>query len=215
MEIIVNEFIRLLLLENQKQNLVSRRSTKEELKQHVIDSLKVLEMICLDGLEVIDIGSGAGFPGLVLAIYSPRASFSLVEADQKKNAFLQRVTRELGLSNVRILLARAEALGRDQEHRQFYDICTSRAVAPIRVMLEYGLPLLKIGGSLLLWKGPGYPQEMEEAGTALRVLGGKVNRVFLYQLGQGRERSIVELEKEGPTPERFPRRVGIPAKRPL
>ena len=215
MEINVKEFMRLLLLENQKQNLVSRRSTKEELQQHVKDSLKILEMTCLDGLEVVDIGSGAGFPALVLAIYSPQASFSLVESDQKKSAFLERVIRELGIGNVRVLTARAEALGRGQEHRGFYDICTSRAVAPVRVMLEYGLPLLKIGGSLLLWKGPGYLQEIEEAGTALKILGGKVNRVFLYQLGQKRERSIVEVGKEEPTPEKFPRRVGIPAKRPL
>ena len=211
----LKKFAELLLAENQKQNLVSRKAGPEEMERHIQDSLQVLTWFPLTGLEVVDIGSGAGFPGLVLAIGCPECGLTLVETDLKKSSFLQRVSSELGLGNVRVIRARAEILGQDQEYRDRYDICTSRAVAAMRVVLEYGMPLVKVGGRVLLWKGSGYQQEIIEARQAMETLGGEVEAVHLYNLMQDRDRAIVAVKKVQPTPRQYPRRTGAPAKKPL
>lgn len=211
----LRKFAELLLAENQKQNLVSRKAGPEEMERHIQDSLQVLTWFPLAGLEVVDIGSGAGFPGLVLAIGCPECGLTLVESDLKKSSFLQQVSAELGLGNVRVIRARAEILGQDQEHRDRYDICTSRAVAAMRVVLEYGMPLVKLGGRVLLWKGSGYQQEIIEARQAMETLGGEVEAVHLYNLMQDRDRAIVAIKKVQTTPRQYPRRTGAPAKKPL
>lgn len=215
MEIYVKKFVQLLLEENKKQNLISRKAGPEEIAQHIQDSVQVLEWVSLTGRDVIDIGSGAGFPGLILAMACPQSRVTLVESDLKKSAFLQQAGDELEISNVRIIRDRIETLGQAGEHRNRYDYCTSRAVAAMRVVLEYGIPLVKPEGKLLLWKGSNYQQEITESQMALKILGGSVEEVYLYNLLQERDRAIVAVRKVRPTPQQFPRRIGAPTKMPL
>ena len=215
MEIYVNKFLSFLTAENQKQNLISRKTGEEELISHIEDSLKVLNFFPLVDQKVIDIGSGAGFPALVLAIYCPQAQFTLVEADLKKSEFLTAACAELKLANVQVIRERVEILGRDPLYRGQYDICTSRAVAAMNIMLEYGVPLLKKKGRLLLWKGRNYQQEIRQAQKALEVLNARVEETYLYNVLEEKDRAIIEVVKEMDCPEKYPRRVGIPAKRPL
>lgn len=215
MEINVKKFARLLLEENKKQNLISRKAGCIEIEQHIRDSLQVLQWVSLNDRQVIDIGSGAGFPGLILAMACPGGWVTLVEADLKKSDFLQYVCDQLKLRNIRVIRQRVETLGHDPGHRESYDFCTSRAVASMRVLLEYGIPLVKTEGRVLLWKGSGYLQEIAESERALEILGGKVEETHLYNLMQGRERAIVAVKKVHSTPQQYPRKVGVPAKRPL
>jgi len=215
MEIYVKRFVQLLLEENKKQNLISRKAGPREIEQHIEDSLKVLEWVSLTDRQVIDIGSGAGFPGLILAMACPDSRVTLVESDLKKSTFLQNACDTLELRNVRVIRDRIETLGHDSEHRNSYDICTSRAVAAMRVVLEYGIPLVKPEGELLLWKGSSYQQEIAESQTALKILGGRIEEVYLYNLLQERDRAIVAVRKVRPTPQQFPRRIGAPTKMPL
>ncbi|CFX25442.1 rRNA small subunit methyltransferase G [Syntrophomonas zehnderi OL-4] len=215
MEINVNRYLELLIKENEKQNLVSRKAGREELIGHVEDSLKLLDFYKIKDKKVIDIGSGAGFPALLLAIYCPDAMFTLVESDLKKSNFLIQAVGELGLKNVRVLRERAEILGQNPLYRAHYDICTSRAVAALNVLLEYGLPLLELEGRLFLWKGKNYAAEIAQAEQALTVFKARVEDVCLYSLLEEKDRAIVVVKKEAPTPQKYPRRVGIPAKRPI
>lgn len=212
---IVQQYLQILTDENQKQNLVSRQITRADLEQHVKDSLQVLEWYSLAGQTVIDIGSGAGFPGLVLAMAEPGCQMTLVESDLKKCVFLQTAIALLDLPNVQVIRQRVETLGRTSSHRDGYDVCTSRAVASMRILLEYGVPLIKIGGFLMLWKGSRYQTEIDEAQTAMQLLGGKLDAVHTYSLVHPEDRALVVVRKASPTPPQYPRKIGIPAKRPL
>jgi len=215
MEHIVNKFKLILREENKYQNLVSRKSFAYELDKHIEDSLKLLEFIPLDNEDLVDIGSGAGFPGLILAIACPLTRVTLVESDHKKCNFLKKVKQELALDNVNVICQRAEVLGQDNSTREKFTVCSSRAVASMNILLEYGLPLLKLGGRLLLWKGRNFRQEIEQAQNAMKVLGGSLGQVWLYSLMEDRDRAIIEVRKQQETPRKYPRRVGIPSKRPL
>lgn len=215
MEINVNRFLQFLLAENQKHNLVSRKAGEAELYSHIEDSLKILEFCSLAGKTVIDIGSGAGFPALILAMHCPDARFTLLESDLKKSEFLVAAASELGLDNVQVIRERAEVMGRDPLFRGQFDVCTSRAVAALNIMLEYGLPLLKLEGCLLLWKGKHYQQEIEQAQAAMKLLHARVIELYQYSLLEEKDRVIVALLKEAETPEQYPRRTGVPSKKPL
>ncbi len=215
MEIYVKRFIELLFQENEKQNLVSRKAGLPEIEQHVQDSRQLLEWVSLVEQDVIDIGSGAGFPGLILAMACPQSRFTLLESDLKKSGFLQLAIAELGLTNVRVIRERAEVLGQDPQYRNSFDVCTNRAVAAANVVLEYGIPLVKIGGKVFLWKGRSFQQEIDEAREALQILGGQIEAVYQYELNQDRDRAIVAVQKVRPTPDQYPRRVGAPTKKPL
>lgn len=215
MEINVNKFKELLLIENEKQNLISRRSSNEEADKHIADSLAVLPFIDLKDQGIVDIGSGAGFPAMVLAIACPNSSFTLVESDLKKSNFLQEVSMTMQVDNVIVVRERVEEMGQNPSCRESFDLCTSRAVASMNVMLEYGIPLLKPGGKMLLWKGINYQQEIDEAESALSLLHAKVEDIFFYTLLEERDRVIIVVKKEAATSEKYPRRIGIPSKRPL
>lgn len=211
----VSRYMALLTEENRKQNLVSRKTIDTELEMHVEDSLKPLKIFTLQGKEAIDVGSGAGFPGLILAMEEPELKMTLLESDLKKCMFMQKVIDELELINTTVLRGRAEEVGRDPQYRERFDICTCRAVADLGVVLEYALPLIHEQGSVLLWKGPRFEEEVERAGGAMEALGGQVNGKYFYTLGSDRERIILEIGKKGPTSLKYPRRTGIPTKRPL
>ncbi len=215
MEHNVNRFKEMLIEENRRHNLVSRKSIAGELDKHIEDSIKILDFVDLTNEKVVDVGSGAGFPGLILAMYCTHADFTLVEADQKKSLFLKKVCMEMRITNVTVINSRVEELGQDCRYRSSFDICTSRAVAPMNVILEYGLPLTRVGGKLMLWKGRKYQQEIGKSEKALRILGGKMVDIWLYSLMEKRDRTVIVVEKTDPTPDKYPRRVGIPLKRPL
>lgn len=215
MEYNVNRYKEMIRIENQRQNLVSRKNFTYELEKHIEDSLKLLDFMPLDGAKVVDIGSGAGFPGIILAMACPQAQFTLVEANHKKSRFLKAVKEQLGLNNIEINCNRVEEMGQDKRLRDSFSLCSSRAVAALNVMLEYGLPLLKVGGRMLLWKGRNYQQEIEQAQNALKLLGGELEDVWLYTLMQERDRAIIVVRKDKATPKNYPRRIGIPVKRPL
>ncbi|MDR1160219.1 MAG: 16S rRNA (guanine(527)-N(7))-methyltransferase RsmG [Syntrophomonadaceae bacterium] len=206
-------FKELLLRENQKHNLVSRATIATDLDEHIEDSKKLLTVIELKGKKVVDIGSGAGFPGLILAICVPEAEFTLLESDQKKSGFLAEAAETLQLENTSVNNERAETAGRRQRAR--FDVGVARAVAKAQVLLEYGLPLIKNRGRLILWKGVNYQEELWQAQKALTILGGRLSAEHKYFTTGKKERVLLEFEKIAQTPDNYPRRVGIPAKRPL
>ena len=167
-----------------------------------------------EGTRVLDLGSGAGFPGLVLAAVFPALSFTLLDATAKKCDFLRDSAAVMGLSNAEVLCGRAEDVGRG-DLRESFDLVTARAVASLRELIELALPLLKAGGSLLAYKGANYQTEIDEAARALSELCGEVRSVTEYALAGGDRRALVTVRKLAPAPDKYPRRPGMPHKRPL
>ena len=189
---------------------------EESADVHVADSLAGLAVPALRGADAIaDVGAGAGFPGLVLAAVLPRARVDLVEAASRKTALIERLVAAAGLGNARAVHARAEEWGAG-EGREAYGAVTARAVAPLAVLVEYAAPLLRVGGVLIAWKGARVPDE-ESAGTSAAALVGLLPADVLpaTPYPQSGNRHLYVFEKAGSTPERFPRRPGMAAKRPL
>lgn len=207
-----------LLLEwNQKINLTAIRSPEEIRVKHFLDSLSCsLAIKGTDISKMIDIGTGAGFPGIPLKIIYPEMQLTLVESVTKKTQFLSEVVQVLGLEEVEIHPSRAETLGKQADHRESYPWAVARAVAGLPVLCEYLLPLVKIGGFMLAQKGDNALAELERAQSAIEILGGKTIETIPVELpGVTKERYLVKIEKVSPTPEKYPRREGIPSKRPL
>ena len=177
----------------------------------VVDALALLPHLPADG-SIVDLGSGAGTPAIPLAVVRPQSRFVLVEASRKKAGFLDVVCRELRLGNVHVLHARAEDLGRMPSHRERYDAVTARAVADLSVLAEYALPLLKVGGVAVLPKRSRARLEAARARPALALLGGAA---AVYESPPPPGSQIIVLRKNGPTPASYPRRPGVPARRPL
>lgn len=207
-----------LLLEwNNKMNLTAITDPKEVAVKHIVDSLSAFDgSLFRDGVRAVDVGTGAGFPGLVLKIYFPSMELVLLDSLQKRVKFLETVVSELGLKGVSCVHGRAEEAGRQKEYREQFDLAFSRAVARLSVLAEYTLPFVRVGGSLLALKGAKYAEEMEEAGTAAKILGGSVptsKTVKLPGLDDGR--AIVRIDKIKPTPKAYPRKSGTPEKKPL
>lgn len=215
MEYKVKAFIELLREANTKHNLVSRKSLAEEIYKHIEDSLEVHRYVDISGRTLVDIGSGAGFPGLILAISRPDCQVTLVESDRKKGQFLTEAAARLQLKNVVVAVERAEVLGHREACREQFQLCTSRAVAPLNILLELVLPLLSLGGYAVIWKGRNYQQEVAQAQQALQTLGGLLVDQHRYSLMQDRDRVLLVVKKTAPTPPCYPRRPGIPGKRPL
>ena len=206
-----------LLRWNERMNLTAIRTPEDVRVKHFLDSLSVLTVTgCLNGKRVVDVGTGAGFPGLVLKIACPQMRLTLVEAVGKKLNFCEHVAAELGLDGVEFLHARAEEIGRQDEHREAYDVAVARAVARLPVLAEYLLPLVRLGGVMVAQKGETAPQEVQAAQYAVGVLGGFLEKVQKVELPHITEaRYLVLVRKVAPTPARYPRRAGIPSKRPL
>jgi 16S rRNA (guanine527-N7)-methyltransferase len=207
-----------LLLEwNQRFNLTAVRTPEGIQTRHFLDSLTCLLVTGeLNGRRLVDIGTGAGFPGLPLKIMQPGLAVTLVESVGKKATFLQAVVDELQLESVEIVNARAEDLGQDPAHRAHYDWAVARAVAPLPVLLEYLLPFCRVGGVALAQKGAQAASELVEADRALAVLGGGAVKLTEVSLaGQENEAVLISVEKIRATPGEYPRRAGLPAKRPL
>jgi len=185
-------------------NLTAITDPAQAWERLVVESLRLLDAHAFAGGEaIVDIGSGAGIPGIPLAIALPAATVVLVEADQKKAAFLRDAASELGLERVAVEARRAEDLGRDAAHRERYDVAVTRAAAPAPVAAEYSLPLVRVGGWLL---AQARPADWAAARGAVEALGGRP---------RGVREGVVVVEKTRPTPAPYPRRAGLPAKRPL
>jgi len=202
---------------NEKVNLTAITDREGIRTKHFLDSLSCLGAgRFAAGMRVADVGTGAGFPGLVLKIAVPGIRLTLIEATGKKADFCRRVVERLQLQDVAVIHARAEDAGQDPAHREQYDWAVARAVAELPVLAEYLLPLVKVGGSALAQKGESGPAEVHAADGAIRLLGGSIRRVTPVELpGVVETRYLVVMAKETRTPPAYPRRTGVPSKQPL
>ena len=202
---------------NGKVNLTAITDRSEFITKHFIDSLCCLDhQQFQDAKTVIDIGTGAGFPGLPLAIVSPDKEFLLVDSLNKRIKILNEIIEELGLENVRAVHGRAEELARRKEYREKFDICVSRAVSRLSVLSEYCLPFIRKNGWLIAYKGPDADHEVEDASKALGILGGKVMEISNTDMQKfGVSHRIVYIRKTMNTPGTYPRKAGTPDKKPL
>jgi 16S rRNA (guanine527-N7)-methyltransferase len=207
-----------LIAWNQKVNLTRIIDPEEINTKHFLDSLSIypaLPELPAD-FSLIDVGTGAGFPGLPLKIVLPGIRLTLLEATGKKTAFLQHMVDILSLKDVRIVTARAEEAGRQPAHRERYDVVVARAVAALPILAEYTLPLVKVGGVLIVQKGQDPAGEIKTAANALGILGGKLKQVLPVNVPSlEAARHVIVIHKRKPTPKQYPRRAGLPAKKPI
>ncbi len=213
------EYYRLLVAANQRFNLTSVTGYEEVQRRHFGESLAVVAALYQAGVlqpgqaaRAIDLGAGAGFPGLPIKMVHPALRLTLVESAQKKTRFLAEVVKRLALPDVSVVTARAESLAHESAHREAYDLALARALAPLAVLVELALPFLRLGGVLAAPKGSRAEQEAAAAGPALRACGGHL--LSGERLPDSRL-ALVLVQKAAPTPSLYPRRPGLPAKRPL
>jgi len=205
---------------NQRFNLTAITDYEGIQVRHFLDSLSCLLALprakLQAGAKVIDVGTGAGFPGLPLKIVCPGMRLTLLEATRKKTDFLCHLVDRLHLHGVEVVHGRSETLGRQPEYREAYAWALARAVAEMPTLVEYLLPLVAVGGGALAQKGEGAPPEVQSAEESVRILGGHVRRLVPVHLhGLAETRYLVVVDKVASTPEKYPRRPGMPAKRPL
>ena len=212
-----HQYAELLAEWNQKFNLTAITDSHGLQVKHFLDSLSVLLVLrCAPDARLVDVGTGAGFPGIPLKIVCPRLRLTLVESSRKKAGFCRSASEALGLRDMRVVNARAEGAGQDPAHREQYDWAVARAVAQMPVLLEYLLPLVKVGGHALAMKGEDAPSETQAAARALEVLGGRLNKLTPVELpGVAETRYLVVCDKVARTDAKYPRRPGMPLKRPL
>jgi len=213
----LEQYERELLRWNDQVNLTAIREPEQIRIKHFLDSLTCVLVIKENpSVKIVDVGSGAGFPGLPLKIIYPSIQLTLVESVSKKANFCRHLVNALGLDGVQVIQGRAEAIGRMPEYRQQYDWATARAVAVMPVLMEYLLPLVKVNGSVLAMKGESAPAETHSAEHAIRLLGGHLRKLVPVTLpGVVEERYLVVIDKVGATPDSYPRRIGMPLKKPL
>ena len=208
-------YARLLQEWNEKINLTAITATDEILFKHFADCLSVLPLLELPrGAKLIDVGTGAGFPGLALLIARPDLHVTLLDSTAKKLRVLEDITEKLGLSAA-LLHARAEEAGQNAAYREQFDVATARAVAHLRELSEYCLPFVRVGGTFAAMKSANAETELDEAKTALRLLSGQVARVETFELAQAGTRSVILVQKMAPLSAKYPRPSAKIAKYPL
>ena len=207
----------LLLDWNQRMNLTAITQPEEVAVKHFLDSALLLQHCgqLPERLSMIDVGTGAGFPGLVLAVLKPEWEITLLDSLQKRVTFLETVCQELSLSNVRCIHSRAEDGGQNAALREQFEVATARAVANLPLLCEYCLPFVKVNGWFLPMKGTNPSEEGQRAEKAISLLGGKLESVEEYTLSEGSHRSLFRIRKVRQTPKQYPRNPGKIKKSPL
>ena len=207
----------LLMDWNTRMDLTAVTDEAEMMDRHYVDSLMALRfgLIPRRG-RIIDVGTGAGFPGMPLALACPDVQVTLMDAQQKRLTFLQAVIDELQVRNVTLVHSRAEDGARLPLHREQYDLAVARAVAPLAVLAEYLLPYVRVGGSALCWKGPALQEEMQQGRRAAHLLGGKVEEPISCEFpGRAWQHLLLPIQKKEKTARQYPRKAGTPGKSPL
>lgn len=206
-----------MLLEwNEKMNLTAIIDEKEVILKHFVDCLVICSSAELSGKKIIDVGTGAGFPGVPIKIACPDIDITLLDSLNKRINFLNELKYKLGLENVNCIHSRAEDGGLDKALRESFDFCISRAVANLAVLSEYCLPFVKVGGSFISMKGPDVEDEIREAEKAIKVLGGKIVEVKKEVIPETDiTHSLIIIEKVNPTPAKYPRKAGKAKKEPI
>lgn len=209
------QYMQILLEWNEKMNLTAIIEPKEILVKHFIDSISIVPYI-KEKESILDIGTGAGFPGIPLKIVLPNNPITLLDSLNKRITFLNTVISSLKLPEIFAIHARAEEFGKEAKNRGAYDIVTSRAVAKLNVLLEYMLPFVKLGGKCICMKSAEIEEELKEAEKAIKILGGEIEKVETITLGNTDiQRKIVIIKKVKETPKTYPRKAGMPSKEPI
>lgn len=218
----LNQFMKyyeLLITRNESVNLTAITDFDGVMMKHFTDSVAFSVLnLPTEGKTMIDVGTGAGFPGIPLKIIYPELQITLLDSLNKRISFLNQVIEELGLRNVRTVHLRAEEAGKNPEYREQFDYCVSRAVANLSTLAEYCIPLVKITGKFISYKTADSDEEIIDSNTALKKMNAKVERCndVIIRYGKQRlDRRLVVITKTAQTPERYPRKAGIPSKRPL
>lgn len=217
----LKQYCDLLIEANKKCNLVSNADFDTIMLEHIADSLSfnlvnLSNYNILDQFKMIDIGSGGGFPGIPIAILHPEGKITLTESIKKKCLFLEEVSKKMEYININVLSERIETLGHDENHREQYDIVTARAVANINTLIEYALPLLKVGGIFVSYKTESSLDDLKKINNALNILGGNVEEIINYDfIDKELKRTLIIIKKVKKTGPKYPREVGIPSKKPL
>lgn len=208
-------YMELLLEWNEKINLTAITDENDILLKHFVDSLTIKKYIS-ENEKIIDIGTGAGFPGIPLAIMNKYNEITLMDSLYKRIVFLNDVIDKLKLNNVKAIHSRAEELARNKNHREKYDVAVSRAVANLSTLVEYMLPFVRIGGKCICMKGPNIEEELKNAKKAIKELGGEVIKIENFKLPESdNERNIVIIKKIRETSSKYPRKPGTPSKEPI
>ena len=207
------DYMQILLEWNTKMNLTAITEEKEIIQKHFIDSLTIANY-CSIG-RIIDVGTGAGFPGIPIKIWNQDTEITLLDSLNKRVLFLKEIIKRLELKEINAIHGRAEEIAIKEQFREKYDIAVSRAVAPMNILLEYMLPFVKIGGKCICMKGPNI-EELENSKKALEILGGKIIKIEELNLPETEiKRNIIIIEKEKKTPKQYPRKAGKPSREPL
>ena len=210
-----DKFYELLVEWNKVMNLTGITEPKEIVLKHFIDSLTVLKYI-EDGSSLIDVGTGAGFPGLPLKIAKDSIEVTLLDSLNKRINFLNDVINENSLEKIITIHGRAEDFGQKPKYRENFDVVVSRAVAPLNILLEYMLPFVKVGGKCICMKGSNCEEEIENAKKAIKVLGGQIEKIEEFTLpNSDNNRTILIIKKVKKTDKQYPRKAGMPTKNPI
>ena len=211
-----DDYYRFLVEKNKVMNLTTIIEKEDVVLKHFIDSIYIMKYTDFDEKKVIDIGTGAGFPGLPLKIAYPDTEVVLFDSLNKRIKFLDEVIAQLGLKGISTVHGRAEDGGKSKELREQFDVSVSRAVADLSVLAEYNLPFVKVGGYFVAYKSGEIDEELEKSKKAILILGGQIEKVDKFKLPETDiERSLVYIKKVKNTPKKFPRKAGLPAKEPI
>ena len=209
------KYYEMLIEKNKVMNLTAITEYDEVIEKHFLDSISLCQVYDLSKpVKILDMGTGAGFPGVPLKIAFPEVEITLADSLNKRIKFLDEVVAELGLEKVTTIHARAEELARNKEHRENYDLVVSRAVANLSTLGEYCIPFVKMGGNFISYKSGEVDEEVNVASKAIKILGGQIKDIYKFDLSD-QKRSFVTIEKIKTTPKTYPRKAGTPSKEPL